>query len=291
MFRAGPFEIYSVVTGTFRLDGGAMFGVVPKVLWSQPAPPDELNRIELTTRTLLGVDRSNKRVVIADTGCGTKWTPKEAERFAIQHNPDAIPRALAKLGLKPDNITDVVVTHLHFDHNGGLTDWLDKPGGKTIVKYPQARHWIHRRHWEYAQCPNVKDRASFMRPDFEALGTAGVLRFVDGDGPPPPFEGLAWYISHGHTTYHLHPIFGAGQERILFVGDLVPTAAHLRLAWVMAYDLRPLVTICEKVDIFRQCFEDGWVLAFPHDPRAGGARIEGTSERVIVSSALPLDSP
>jgi glyoxylase-like metal-dependent hydrolase (beta-lactamase superfamily II) len=155
-------------------------------------------------------------VVIADTGCGSKWSPKEADRFAIQHDADAITRGLASLGLTNEDITDVVVTHLHFDHNGGLTDWADKPGGKTMPKYPRARHWLHRKHWEHANSPTLKDRASFLRPDFEGLHEAGLLKLVEGDGPPPPFEGLAWYISHGHTTYHLHPLFGMDRERVLF---------------------------------------------------------------------------
>ncbi|MBI3835968.1 MAG: MBL fold metallo-hydrolase [Planctomycetes bacterium] len=289
MLKAGPFEIYSVQTGTFRLDGGAMFGVVPKTLWSQPTPCDELNRIYLSTRTLIAVDRANRRVVIADTGCGSKWSTKEADRFAIQHDGDAITRALSSLGLTNEDITDVVVTHLHFDHNGGLTDWADKTGGKTVPKYPRATHWLHRKHWEHAQSPTLKDRASFLRPDFEGLYEAGLLKLVEGDGPPPPFEGLAWFLSHGHTTYHLHPLFGAGRERVLFIGDLVPTAAHLRLPWVMAYDLRPLVTIQEKEDIFRHCLDDGWVLAFAHDPAVAGTAIDGTPDRAIASRPLPLE--
>ena len=139
-----------------------MFGVVPKALWARTSPPDDLNRISLVTRTLLAVDRSSGRVILVDTGCGTKWDPDKAERFAIEHDPGAIPGALKELGLSAEDVTDVVVTHLHFDHNGGLTAWADQAGGPTRLCFPKARHWIHGKHWEHARHPHLKDRASFL---------------------------------------------------------------------------------------------------------------------------------
>ncbi len=288
MLTIDPFEIYSVVTGTLGLDGGAMFGVVPKVLWTQKADPDEHNRIPLTTRTLLAVDRSAGRVILVDTGCGTKWSPKDAERFAIRMDPQAIPSALAAIGLSPEDVTDVVIGHLHFDHAGGLTDWVDEPNEETCLRYPSARHWIHRRHWEHASKPHLKDRASFLKQDFAALGEAGVLGFLEGENPDPPFEGLTWLVSHGHTPYQLHPVFGVGRNRLVFAGDLVPTMAHLRPGWVMAYDVLPMTTIDEKQALFRRCLDDGWLIAFPHDPRAGGAALTGRVDRPVVDRALPL---
>ena len=243
MIRIDPYEVCSVVTGSIRLDGGAMFGVVPKVLWQSVADVDEANRILLATRTLLAVDRTRPQVILVDTGCGTKWTPEKANRFAIHYDGDAIPQALASLGLGPEDVTDVVITHLHFDHNGGLTDWFDDPDGPTTLRYPHARHWVHRRHWDHACRPHIKDRASFLQEDFVALSEGGVLQFVDGDEPSSPFEGVEWLITNGHTPCQLHPILGSGDERLLFSGDIVPTVAHLRLNWVMAYDMQPLETI------------------------------------------------
>ncbi len=292
MLKIDPFEIVSVVNGTIRLDGGAMFGVVPKVLWAGATDVDDLNRILLATRTLIAVDRAAGRVILVDTGCGTKWTSGQAERFAITCGTDAISGALGKLGLGVADVTDVVITHLHFDHNGGLTDWKDEPGGETVLRYPQATHWVHQRHWEHAHAPFVKDRASFLRHDFEALGQSGMLRFVESEGSgwlDGPIDGLGWFVSSGHTPFQLHPVFGAGEQKLLFAGDIVPTSQHLRLGWLMAYDVRPLATIDEKKVIYERCLGEGLFLAFPHDPQSGGVEVGGTVERIEVIRTLPLE--
>jgi glyoxylase-like metal-dependent hydrolase (beta-lactamase superfamily II) len=288
MVNVDGFEIRSIVTGTFRLDGGAMFGVVPKVLWQNAVDVDPLNRIALATRTLLAVHRASGRVILVDTGCGTKWDPEEAARFAIRHDPEAIPKALAGCGLSTDDVTDVVVTHLHFDHNGGLTKWVGEPGGQTRLVFPRARHWVHERHWIHANRPHLKDRASFLKQDFTILGGSDALHLVRGEHPDPPFEGLRWFVSHGHTPYQLLPIFGAGGSAVLFVGDVFPTVAHLRPTWVMAYDIEPMRTIDEKVVLIRRCMDEGLGLAFPHDVAIGGGRITGPADRPIVASPLDL---
>ncbi|MFQ5591811.1 MAG: MBL fold metallo-hydrolase [Phycisphaerae bacterium] len=288
MMQLGPFELVSVVTGSIRLDGGAMFGVVPKALWKNVTHVDDANRIPLSTRTLLAVDRARTRVMLVDTGCGTKWSPKLADRFAIRYDTRAIPQALSSMGLSTEDVTDVVITHLHFDHNGGLTDWFDERDGPTCPRYPNAKHWIHAKHWEHAHNPNHKDRASFLKEDFAALADAGLLCLVEGEHPDPPLEGVEWFVSHGHTPYQLHPIIGSEAGRVLFIGDLAPTVAHLRLNWVMAYDVAPLETIAEKEAVFRRCFDEGLLLAFPHDPAIGGVAIEGTIERPIVAKSLAL---
>ncbi len=287
--EVGPYVIESVVTGTIRLDGGAMFGVVPKVLWDKVSDVDEHNRILLATRTLLAIDRASGHVILTDTGCGTKWTPQKADRYAISYDPAAIPRALQTHGLGAEDVTDVIVTHLHFDHNGGLTEWVDDPDGPTSLCYPRATHWIHKQHWEHAHDPYLKDRASFLREDFSALEGFEGLHLVDTDEPTPPFEGMGWFVSHGHTPYQLHPIFGGetGQQ-LLFSGDIVPTIAHLPLPWVMAYDVDPLATIREKETIYDRCLGKGLTLAFPHDPKVGGVAIAGTNRRPIVAQTLPL---
>ena len=288
MLKIDPYELYSVINGSIRVDGGAMFGVVPKVLWESVTDVDDANRILLKTRTLLAVNRVERRVILVDTGCGTKWTPDQADRYAIRYDPQAIPNALSSAGLSTSDVTDIVITHLHFDHNGGLTEWFDDPDGPTTLRYPVARHWVHRQHWEHALRAHVKDRASFLEEDFAALSDGGVLQFVEGRDPDPPFDGVKWLVTHGHTPYELHPIFGSGDERLLFVGDVVPTVAHLRLSWVMAYDMQPLETIREKEAIYRRCLEEGLLLAFPHDPEVGGVAIEGSIQRPIVSRTLPL---
>lgn len=288
MIRIEPFEIYSVVTGTVRLDGGAMFGVVPKAMWSKKADTDELNRILVAMRTLIAVDRSAGRVILVDTGAGTKWDPDQARRFDIRYDADAIGRALSAIGLSLESVTDIVVTHLHFDHNGGLTRFKDRFGEELVLCFPQARHWIHRRHLEHAKSPSLKDRASFIRHDFEPLEEARVLQPVEGDEPEGPFEGLTWFVSSGHTPGQLHPIFGTGEQRLLFVGDVVPTTLHVDLPWVMAYDVEPLKTIEEKQRIFKWCRDEGLLLAFPHDPSVAGVSLNGTPEKPIIAAPLDL---
>ncbi len=289
MLKVGPFELYSVVTGTNRLDGGAMFGVVPKVLWQDLVDVDESNRILLATRTLLAVNRSARRVFLVDTGFGTKWAPEKAARFVLQADSEAIPRALAAIGLRHDDVTDIVVTHLHFDHNGGLTKWLEDPGGPAALCYPNARHWIHQQQWQHAHHPHVRDRASYVAADFSALEDAGEqLKLVEGDRPAPPCEGVEWFVSDGHTPGQLLPVLGTGKERVLFVGDLVPTAAHLRLPWVMAYDQKPIVSVREREEVYHRCLNEGLMLAFPHDVSTPGVAIEGPIHRPTVVRALPL---
>ncbi|MHC4093785.1 MAG: MBL fold metallo-hydrolase [Planctomycetota bacterium] len=288
MLNIGRFQILSVINGRFGLDGGAMFGVVPKVLWERKTKADELNRIPLAMRTLVAIDAEAGRVVLVDTGAGHKWPADEAQRFAIEPYPHALAQALAPYGLAEADVTDVIVTHLHFDHNGGLTEWQDRPPGETRLRFPQARHWIHERHWQHATHPTEKDAASFLERDLQALAEPGVLTFVAGDSPPPPFEGVHWHLSHGHTPYQLLPVFEGEDGDLLFVGDMIPTANHLPVPWVMAYDLRPLVTIEEKGEVHSRCTREGLVLAFPHDPGLGGVGMEVVDGKPVVSKTLDL---
>jgi glyoxylase-like metal-dependent hydrolase (beta-lactamase superfamily II) len=288
VIRIGRFQILSVVTGKFGLDGGAMFGVVPKVLWARKTEPDGENRIPLAMRTLVAIDSQADRVVLVDTGIGHKWPPDEAERFAIDTHPAALADALAPHGLAEADVTDVVVTHLHFDHNGGLTEWEDRSAGTTRLRFPQARLWIHERHWHHANAATEKDRASFLERDLAALRRNGALTLVTGDDPPPPFEGIRWQLSHGHTPYQLLPVFDGENGGLLFVGDMIPTTAHLPLAWVMAYDLLPQVTMEEKRDVHRRCAQEGLALAFPHDPDVGGVKLDVIEGKPVVSEVLDL---
>ena len=289
MITIGRYEIRSVVAGTLRLDGGAMFGVVPKVLWQNVADVDDSNRILLATRVLIAVDREAGRTILVDSGCGSKWDARGAQRYAIHYDETAVPNALESMGLGVGDVTDVIITHLHFDHSGGLTEWYDQPGGPTQLRYPKARHWIHKKHWEHANNPSPKDSGSFVPEDFSLLADKGVLCWIEGDNPPSEIPGVEWFVSHGHTPGQLHPRFTGVGSSLLFVGDLTPTVAHLRLSWLMAFDVEPLVTIREKTGVLRKCIDDSLMLAFPHDPTVGGVMIDGTIERPIVSRTLDLD--
>ncbi len=288
MIEIGEFQILSIETGTFRLDGGAMFGVVPKTLWAPHEDVDEQNRILLATRTLVAVSRDRKHVILVDTGTGTKWSGKEASRFAVAYDGEAIGRALSShFGLTADDVTDIIVTHLHFDHNGGLTVWSGEPGGDTCLRFPGARLWLHRRQWDHVQLPSEKDRASFLKRDYDILEACAEMSFVDGAEPVAPWPGLRFFASDGHTPGQLLPIFSDGERSLMFTGDVFPTSSHLRPAWVMAYDLEPLKTIAEKKHILGWCRGNGLTLAFPHDHRLGGAVIDFANGKPFV--AHPLD--
>lgn len=288
MLRVGPYEIYSFETGRFRLDGGAMFGVVPRVLWERVTKPDERHRIRLAMRSLLAIDRDGGRSILVDTGAGDKWSDEERERFAFEVDPVRLDARLSELGLSREGITDVVVTHLHFDHNGGLTEWAGEPGGALRARFPNARHWIHERHLAHARNATEKDRASFYARDFEPVAEAGLFELLSGDGPDCPFPAVRWFISHGHTPYQILPLFDDGTTRLLFTSDVIPTFAHLPVPWVMAYDLEPLRTMDEKKTVLRMCAEDGLLLASEHDPEIAAAAIDATGKRPTVSRVVRL---
>lgn len=287
MNEFGPYEIRSVVTGSVRLDGGAMFGVVPRVMWEKKAPPDDRHRIHLATRTLLAVDRSAGRIILVDTGCGTKWSDEMADRFGVVYDPEAIPKALGAVDARPEDVTDVVLSHLHFDHNGGITRWADQPGGSVRLIYPAAKYWVHERHLAHALDPSPKDRGSFIAADFECLVGTDRLAIVTGDDPQQAeIPGVLWHISHGHTPYHLHPEFGSGAHRLLFAGDIIPTTNHLPLPWVMAYDVEPLRTIERKREFVARAIDEKVLLAFPHDTEVPAASLSGDLRKPELTAAL-----
>ncbi len=285
MLAVGPWQIQSVINGYVRLDGGAMFGVVPRVLWSRVKEPDEAHRILLATRTLIARHRLNKRLLLVDTGTGAKWASEQAKRYAVESNPWAIDDALAAMDASRSDVTDVIITHLHFDHCGGLTEWVDEPEGATRPCFPQARHWVHRRHWEHAQHPSLRDRASFVPADFNDLPAAVELRFVEDD-TPCDVDDLSWFVADGHTPGQLLPVFRGPQQHLLFVGDVIPMAAHLPPAWVMAYDVEPLTSLRERQEVLRRCRQEQFLLAFPHDVEVGVAAIGFDGHKPRIEDAL-----
>ena len=288
MLTIEPYEIESVVTGHLRLDGGAMFGVVPKVLWKSRVDVDEDNRILLATRTLLAVHRTERRVVVVETGCGSKWSAEQRERYAVAHDANALDRALSARGLSRADVTDVVITHLHFDHNGGLTEWADEPGGATKLAFERATHWVHARQWAQALSPGPRDRASYRREDFAPLIDHPRLALVEGDEPACPIPGMTWLVSQGHTPYQLQPVFGDGPRKLVFVGDMVPTVNHLPVAWGMAYDLEPVATVAEKQRLYERCQAEELVLAFPHDPEHAAVLLDTRTGKPIVTESVAL---
>jgi glyoxylase-like metal-dependent hydrolase (beta-lactamase superfamily II) len=262
----GGYRIHAVETGRFALDGGAMFGVVPKVLWERTDPADERNRISMAARALLLVGHG--RVILVDTGNGDKMPEKLRAIYRIDNESSNLTASLESLNLRPADITDVVLTHLHFDHAGGATV---RSGDRIVPAFPNARYYVQREHWDAALAPTERDQASFFRDDFLPLQEHGHLQFTDGPGEL--FPGISLEPVHGHTAALQCPVISDGRQTLFYCADLVPMAAHVQLPWIMGYDLRPLVTLEEKRKILGRAAAEQWVLFFEHDPRIAAARI------------------
>lgn len=245
----------------FRLDGGAMFGIVPKPLWERSCPADQKNRIAMGCQCLLL--RRPGRVVVVDAGMGTKWEPKAREIYALESkHAEPVAFALKAHGLSPDEVTDVVITHLHFDHAGGLTR-LDPNTGALVPTFPKARHWVQADHLDWARSPTEKDRGSFPPENFEPLAKADLLHLVRGE--QCLMSGLQVMPLFGHT----HAMMGLlieGDTPIFYPADLIPMSAHLHLPFIMAYDIAPLVSLEEKKRLLARAVSEGWELIFEHEP-------------------------
>jgi glyoxylase-like metal-dependent hydrolase (beta-lactamase superfamily II) len=268
--KLGRYELHAVRDGTFALDGGAMFGVVPRPLWERKIAPDARNRIPLAARCLLAVDRDAKRVILVDDGMGDKWDAKRVEIYGIDKSAGDLAAGLRRLGFAPEDVTDVVLTHLHFDHAGGTT--RPGPAGEPTLSFPRAVHHLQRRNWNWAHGPTEKDQGSFLVENFELLRHSNLLHLVDGAAAL--FPDVELIVSEGHTVGQQLPRFHDGSTHLTFCGDLIPTAAHLRPSWVMAYDLQPLTTLEEKKVLVAEALEDDGILFFEHDPAIAACRLE-----------------
>ncbi|MDX9730883.1 MAG: MBL fold metallo-hydrolase [Bdellovibrionales bacterium] len=264
----GEYRVHAAPTGLFGLDGGAMFGTVPKVLWAKSNPADDSNRIAMEARTLLLV--SSNRVVLIDTGIGgdfvekygEKLGPKFAEMYAIDRGQTSLEASLAKLGLNTSDITDVVLTHLHFDHAGGATKWN---GTALVPTFEKATYYIQKRNLEIARNPNRRERASYYAANFEPLERAGVLRILEGP-VSNLLPSISVGVSDGHTEGQQYVRISDGKTTLYYCGDVIPTSSHVRLPWVMGYDLRPLDLIEEKAKLLDQAVKENAYLFFEHDP-------------------------
>lgn len=268
MLKLGRWELASALDGWFALDGGAMFGIVPRPLWEKRIPPDARNRVRLAARCLVAVDRDARRVVLVDDGLGDKWDQKRTDIYAIDRG-GGLDAALAALGLARDDVTDVLLTHLHFDHAGGTT--RRGADGALAPAFPRATYHLQRTNWLWAHSPTEKDRGSFLPDDFELLQHSNRLHLLDGDAPL--FPDLQLIVSEGHTVGQQLPRFHGDGTHLTFCGDVIPTHAHLKPSWVMAYDLYPVTTIDEKKMLMAEALEDGGILFFEHDPAMAACRL------------------
>lgn len=259
--KIGNYTVHPIETGRFALDGGAMFGVVPKNLWNKTNPADEQNRITLAMRCILLIADDGRKILI-DNGTGHKYNDKFAAMYRVDHSQLTLDKSLSALGFTTDDITDAILTHLHFDHAGGSTK-LDADG-KVVPTFRNAKYYVQKKHYEYGLNATEKDRASFLKPDFMPLIESKKLNLVDD--ADQLFADIRFYIAHGHSPYQQLPIISDGKTTVFFCGDLMPTKTHVSVPYVMAYDNQPLVTIEEKKQILSQAVNEKWFLFFEHDP-------------------------
>lgn len=265
MLALGDWTLHTLETGHLWLDGGAMFGSVPKPLWSRTNPPDERNRIHLAMRCLLLVGHGRR--VLVDIGLGDKFGPKPRDIFRVEDDA-RLEDSLAAAGVAPAEVTDVVLTHLHFDHAGGAT--VRRADGTLAPRLPNARWHVQRRNWENAHAPNPRERASYLPENFDALAEAGVLELWDG--PRAPWPGVEVFTAEGHTRGQQLVRVAGGGTILYFVADLIPTAAHVRIPFVMGYDVAAIETMAEKRALLARAAAEGAWICIEHDPETALAR-------------------
>jgi glyoxylase-like metal-dependent hydrolase (beta-lactamase superfamily II) len=270
--KLGSVTIDILNDGFWRSDGGAMFGVVPRVMWERKLPPDDRNRVSMALRCLL--IRDGRSTILVDTGIGDKLSPKERETFAISRG-DGLLGELATLGVRPEDVDVVVDTHLHLDHAGGNTL---RRGESIVPTFSRAEYWIQRREWLDATHPNERTRSTYLPENLYPIESSRRMRLVDG--PIEITPGVTWIAAPGHTASHTCVLIEESGLSVLFTVDVCPFVAHLeRIAWIPAVDLEPLVAMETKRSIIGDALANGRLIVFDHDPNVVSARLVGTPER------------
>jgi glyoxylase-like metal-dependent hydrolase (beta-lactamase superfamily II) len=272
--RLGNIEVHYLDAGTFDLDGGAMFGVVPKVLWEKKSPPDEKNRIRLRANSLLV--RAHNKTILIETGNGTKWDPKQRAIYNVQDG-DPLVESLARAGVQPGQIDLVINTHLHFDHCGGNTRIVDD---RPVPSFPRAHYVVQRRELEHAMNPTERDRASYFAENFSPIVKEGRWDLVDGDREILP--GISVVRIPGHNADIQAVLLTGDGKTLAFVADLLPTRHHIPLPWIMAYDLYPLQTLETKRRWLSRIVSEQWTVVFGHDPDIAAATLHEHNGKVEI---------
>jgi glyoxylase-like metal-dependent hydrolase (beta-lactamase superfamily II) len=283
-------KLYSIETGLFKLDGGAMFGVVPKSIWNKLNPADENNLCTWTMRCLLIED--GKRLVLVDNGIGNKQSEKFFSHYYL-HGDDSLDKSLAAHGFNKDNITDVFLTHLHFDHCGGS---IIRDGDKLIPAFKNATYWSNQEHWNWAVYPNEREKASFLKENILPIQESGQLKFIEvvntenGKLSETFFaENINVRFVSGHTEKMMLPQIKYKDKTIVFMADLLPSTGHIPLPYVMAYDMQPLKTLSEKKLFLNEALDNNYILFFEHDAQHECCTLHQTEKGIRENEIFKLN--
>ncbi len=272
---------YTINTGYFKLDGGAMFGVVPKSMWNKLNPADENNMCTWALRCLLIED--GNRLILVDNGIGDKQDDRFFSHYYL-HGDDTLDKSLNKYGFSRNDITDVILTHLHFDHCGGS---IIREGDKLVPAFKNAVYWSNERHWKWATQPNDREKASFLKENILPIQESGQLKFIEKDAASFP-ENISIRQAFGHTDAMMLPQFKYKGRTILFMADLLPSAAHIPLPYVMGYDMFPLTTLNEKKSFLTEAQENDYVLFLEHDPKIECCTLQLTEKGIRMKDSFAL---
>ncbi|MEO6355772.1 MAG: MBL fold metallo-hydrolase [Ferruginibacter sp.] len=293
-------KLYSINAGYFKLDGGAMFGVVPKSMWNKLNPADENNMCSWALRCLLIEDEG--KLILVDTGMGNKQDAKFFGHYYL-HGDDTLDTSLAKYGFTKDDITDVFLTHLHFDHCGGC---IEKAGDELVPAFKNAIYWSNKNHWQWATQPNDREKASFLKENILPMQQSGKLQFVEVNKQSSivqhdsavtattiieqsPFtKNVSFIVANGHTDAMMLPVVNYNGKTIVYMADLLPSAAHIPLPYVMGYDMFPLTTLHEKKIFLTEAVQNNYILFLEHDPVNECCTLQQTEKGIRVKEAFKL---
>lgn len=277
----GGYRLHAIETGTFWLDGGAMFGTIPKVMWEKFHTPDSSNRIKMAMRTLL--IRGNGKNILVDCGIGDKGGEKFVALFNVNQSQSNLKSSLKKVGLTKNDITDVILTHLHFDHAGGGTE---KVNGKWQPSFPNATYYLQKKNLETAQNPNPREKASYLPEIYIPLLEQNKMKLLDGD--TKIFDNIEIVVSYGHTQAQQLVKISDAKNTLLYGGDILPMRTHVPLPWIAGYDLQPLVMLEEKKKLLSDLVEKDGIVFYEHDPEVAASKVKINSNGKFESAGIQL---
>ena len=274
--KLGKFELLIACDGYFKLDGGAMFGVVPKPLWSRNDPADDRNRILLSINPM--VIRYDNEVILVETGIGDKWDDKNKDIMDLNRN-DNLLKSLKEFAIEKQDVTGVILTHLHFDHSGGAVELHEN--GDLIPAFPNAKYFIQQKEWDFAVSSNERAKASYIPENFLPLEEHGHMVFLNGDQEILP--GVYGEVTGGHTPHHQVIHLESEGKKACYIGDIIPTASHIKLPYIMGYDTNPLDTLASKKRLINSALDEKWLVIFPHAPRIRSGYFQDTGSGIVLN--------